>query len=277
MQLEKPKHLVSLGSSAMLVTVTNSIYTGISTDSDASNEVVLAKGAAQGAAKVVKDTLMSCGSKKRLDRFMRGTINNGVRRFTYDWAGSLRILPMTHYAEFEKWWADCEVEFAKLLSEFKAEYPNYVANIAFASQGQLFNRADYPDVSEFDRKYVLERVFIPVPENDFRVSIAQDAVDNAHAHYCKAAQRWADNVVSDQTNRFVEVMRRIHHSCGFNETTDKNGEVKVTRRKLIRETYEKALDMIDSFKQFNITNDTQLEELRGELERVLQGKTFEQI
>ena len=277
MQLDKPKHLTSLASSARLVAVTNSVWTGNETDSKASSEVVQAKGAAQGACDVIKKLMLNCAEHKALNRFMRGTINNGVRRFTYDWAAGLRILPMTHLVEFEKWWADCEVEFARLLGEFKAEYPNYVANIAFASQGQLFNRADYPDVNELDKKYILERVYIPVPEDDFRVKIAQDAADDSYKHYCKAAQRWADKIVNDQTNRFVEVMRRLHHSCGFNESVSADGEIKVTRRKLVKETYEKALDMIDSFKQFNVTNDIQLEELRSDLERVLVGKTYEQV
>jgi hypothetical protein len=46
---------------------------------------------------------------------------------------------------------------------------------------------------------------------------------------------------------------------------------------LVRETYEKALEMIDTFKQFNVTEDAQLEQLRSDLEKVLVGKTYEQV
>ena len=239
--------------------------------------VVQAKGAAQGACDVIKKLMLDCAEHKALNRFMRGTINNGMRRLTYDWAGKLKILPMTHFAEFDKWWGECEVEFNQLLSNLKAVYPSYIANAAFASQGQLFNRADYPDVSELDAKYKLTRRIIPVPMDDFRVKVSQATAETLHNNYCKQAEEMANNIVSQQTKRFVEVMKQLHHSCGFDQKTSSDGETKISRRKLVRGTYEKALDMIDSFKQFNVTNDAELESLRSELERVLLNKTYEQV
>jgi len=276
-QVQSPKHLVSLASSAVLVEVTNSVWTGNETDNQASSEVVQAKGAADGVCNVIKKLMHDSEEHKALNRFMRGTINNGVRRLTYEWAGGIRLLPMANYQKFEAWWGECEGEYKRLLSNLKAVYPDYVSNAAFASQGKLFNRADYPDVGELDSKYKLERRIIPVPMDDFRVQVSQELADDLHKHYCKQAEAIANSIVNEQTNRFVEVMRRLHHSCGFNESTTSNGEIKVSRRKLVRETYEKALEMIDTFKQFNVTEDAQLEQLRNDLEKVLVGKTYEQV
>ena len=74
-------------------------------------------------------------------------------------------------------------------------------------------------------------------------------------------------------------MESISHCCGVDEYVDnlRSGEVKTKRRKIYDTTIQKALEMCESFKRFNLKNDSGLELARASLEKVLNGVKAEDI
>jgi hypothetical protein len=56
-----------------------------------------------------------------------------------------------------------------------------------------------------------------------------------------------------------------------------DGEVKVKRRKMYESTLTDALELCDTFADFNLTDDPRLKEARRDLLRVLDGVTIDQL
>lgn len=274
--LDKPDHVLSLATSAVLVECVPTIWTGSMTDSDASDEVAANNNASSGAVDVVKKLMLGCKEHREMNKF-RGTINNGLRRFTYEWGGRLRLLPMTEYSKFMQWFSECETEHKRLLDNLKAVYPSYVSNAAFSDQGKLFNRADYPDVSELGNKYKLTLQVLPVPLNDFRVQVSQDLANDLHKTYEKQAEQLVSRVASEQSDRFVKVIQSLIDSCGTHEKQNADGTVTIVRKKMYESTYQKALNMIDTFAKFNPSNSGELETLRKDIHKVLSESKFDDV
>ena len=87
-----------------------------------------------------------------------------------------------------------------------------------------------------------------------------------------------DSIAQEQSERMVEVMQSISHCCGVDELgTGVDGEMKTKRRKIYDTTIQKALEMCESFKRFNLKNDSDLELARASLEKVLSGVKAEDI
>jgi hypothetical protein len=83
----------------------------------------------------------------------------------------------------------------------------------------------------------------------------------------------------EQQTRFIEVMKSISHCCGVDETgvDDNTGETKTKKRKIYDSTIQKAKEMCETFKAFNLTDDPALEEARASLEVALAGVDAELI
>ena len=61
------------------------------------------------------------------------------------------------------------------------------------------------------------------------------------------------------------------------EVEDKDGNVKIKRRKIYDTTIDKAREMVNVYREFNLTNDTDLEDARAKLEMALRGVTVEEL
>jgi hypothetical protein len=140
----------------------------------------------------------------------------------------------------------------------------------------MFNRADYPAKEQVANKFSLNLYVSEVPTNDFRCGIARDIADDLFTSLSKQSARIIDSIAQEQSERMVEVMESISHCCGVDEY-DNGGEVRTKRRKIYDTTIQKALEMCESFKRFNLKNDSGLEQARASLEKVLNGVKAEDI
>ena len=86
-----------------------------------------------------------------------------------------------------------------------------------------------------------------------------------------------DDIMRKQSEQFINVMTSISHCCGVDETTDKNGEVKVKKRKIYDTTITKALEYCETFKSFNLTSNQALVDARKALEDTLRGVNVEML
>jgi len=277
MELQKPKHLISLATSGMLVYVDVNVWSATKQDRGISNEVTTAKKADQHAGKYVKNLLADHPKHKSIVNY-RQTIYNWVKRRTYRWNNAQDYLPSVDMPKFKQEYNEHEASFHKLLGEFLIEYDSIVSDMAF-KQGDMFDRNDYPAKEELASKFGVRLFVSEVPMNDFRCAISNDIADDLFTTYSNQAQEIVSHVMVEQQTRFLDVMKSISHCCGVDETgVDANtGETKTKKRKIYDTTILKAKEMCESFKQFNLSADPALEEARATLERTLSDVTAEDI
>ena len=267
--LNKPQHITSLATSGLLVSVEVNVWSATKQDRAISNEVTTAKKADSNAGRFVKNLLANNIDHKNLLNY-RQTIYNWMVRTTYPWNKAQDFLPYVSLPKFMEDFHKHEVEFNKLLDTFCDNYSTTVSNMAFA-QGQMFNRNDYPDVSEVRTKFGVTLYTSEIPVGDYRCAIAQDLADDLNNHYNKQAQSIVQKILDDQIERLVDVMQSLSHCCDVDEYVSKDGETKQKKRKIYEGTVEKAKEYCRVFKDFNLTNDAKLDEAVSQLDLALRG------
>lgn len=280
MELQKPKHIISLATSGVLVSVDVNVWSATKQDRGISNEIAGAKNANQNAGKYTKNLLADHPKHKALVNY-RQTIYNWVKRSTYRWNNSQDYLPSVNLERFKREYNDHEQTFQSLLVSFLNDYDNIVSDMAFkaAGLGDMFDRNDYPSRAALASKFGLRLFVSEVPMNDFRCTIAQDIADDLFETYKSQAEEIVSHVMMEQQSRFIDVMKSISHCCGYDElgVDDNTGETKIKKRKIYDTTIQKAKEMCESFKEFNLTDDPALEEARASLEKALSGIDAETI
>jgi len=272
--LKKPDHVISLATSAMLVDARVTVWTGTKQDSEISDEVTFAKKAERDSGKFVKHLLANCPEHKRCMNY-RQIVYNWMQRRSYDWAGSLRLLPIVDYPKFMVEYAHHEKTFYELVDTFIQAYPVIVSNRAF-SLGDMFDRNDYPDPSEVRSKFTVNLYRSEVPTGDYRVAISQDVVDDLAVTYERQARSLVETVLTQQKDQLVDIMRTLAENCAV-ETVSENGELKVKRKKLYESTLTRAQELCETFQKFNLTDDSELKTVRTELARVVGGLTIDKL
>ena len=236
-----------------------------------SNEVTTSKKADHSAGRYVKNLLADDPTHKQLLNY-RQTVYNWLRRSTYDWNGSLRLLPVIDLPKFKAEFHHHEKAYLALKDAFKIRYPQIISDMAF-KQGDMFNRSEYPDVEQIMNKFRIRLYVAEVPTSDYRCSIANDLAEDLKTTFEKQVnEEIVPQVMADLASRFAEVMESISHCCGHDEIgTSSDGEVKTKKRKIYEGTIEKARALCDTFRGFNLTNDLQMAEASESLKNVLNG------
>ena len=277
MELHKPDHLISLASSAVLVSVDVNVWSATKQDRIISNEVTASKNADKSAGRYVKNLLADHPRHKAIVNY-RQTIYNWVKRRTYRWNNSQDLLPSVDMPKFKQEYHGHQAAFNTLLGDFILAYDSIVSDMAF-KQGDMFDRNDYPAKEQLVSKFGVQLFVAEVPMSDFRCGIASDIAEDLFATYSQQAQEIVSHVMVEQQSRFIEVMKSISHCCGVDDVgiDDNTGETKTKKRKIYDTTILKAKEMCDTFKGFNLSGDPQLEEARASLEKALSGVTAEDI
>lgn len=272
MTLNEAPVLISLATSGLIVNVEVNVWSATKQDRTISKEVTQAYKADDEAARVVKHLLAGDTTHKKLLNH-RQLIYNWVKKRTYDWSGSNRYLPMASLEKFKQEFNQLEAEYKKLTDEFIEKYPDIVAAMAF-KQGDMFNANEYPDAEEVRSKFRMKLFVHPVPENDFRVSIANDIKEELERHYAEAATTKVEEIMRDASERLVDFIKRIAHAC---REVEQEGDGKVRRPKVYEGTIEGAKEMCELLKDFNLTGDTRLEDMRRDLLATLNDVTAKDI
>jgi hypothetical protein len=274
MELTKPEHLISLASSAVLVSVDISVWSATKQDRGISDEVTTSKNADKSAGRYVKNLLANHPKHKAVVNY-RQTVYNWLQRRTYKWNQSQNLLPSVDVPKFKQEYHEHQIAFHALVDSLTTDYDSIVSDMAF-KQGTMFNRSDYPTKEQVHAKFSLNLYVSEVPMNDFRCGIANDIADDLFTTYKRQAQTIIESIAQEQSERMIEVMQSISHCCGVDES-EVNGETRTKRRKIYDTTIQKALEMCESFKRFNLKNDSGLEDARASLEKVLRGVKAEDI
>jgi hypothetical protein len=277
-QLSKPDSIISLATSAVLVSVDVNVWSATKQDRGISDEVTNSKNADNSAGRFVKNLLADNVQHKRVANY-RQTIYNWLKRSTYRWNNSQDLLPSMQLEKFKAEYQLHEAEFYRLLDDFLLNYVGIVSDMAF-KQGDMFNRNDYPDVNEVRYKFGMRLFVSEVPSHDFRCEVSEAIADDLKLQYEQQANEIVTGIISQQTERLVEVMESISHCCGVQDVLIKDspiGEVKTKKRKIYDTTIEKARELAELYKDFNLVGDTRLSDASLKLEQTLNGVSAELI
>ena len=272
-ELQAPKHIISLASSALIVNAEVNVWTATKQDRQISNEVTQQKNASADAGRFTKNLLANCPQHKALLNH-RQTVYNWLQRCTYDWAGSLRLLPTFRLESFKKEYAEHEQAFTRLLDDFIDAYPSLVSDAAF-KQGDMFDRSEYPEVKDVRNKFRMRLITTTVPAGDFRAGgIAQALADDLKGHYEQQTQEIIERVMGDAQQQLIEYSSRLRNAC-IEVQADEDGKVK--RKRVYESTVNQVKGMVDLLKNFNLTGNPELEDARIKLESTLDGVTLDDL
>ena len=269
MELQKPDYLLSLASAGILVNVDATTWGATKKDGKVTEEVTSAYKSDKNSADVVVNLMAGVKEHKEILKY-RNDIRNWVRRWTYDWASSIRYLPMMRIERFKDEFNNMyKPTYDGLVNALVERYDDVVAEMAFKN-GDLFKREDYPSKSEVASRFKLELKVIPVPANDFRVQVAEDIAEDLKNHYERNANEMVEAIMRDVTEDLTGYIKRLARSCS--EPEDGKNKPKV---------YDSAVEglkeLTRTLSKLNVTNDAVLEAMRKEAEQVIGNFTAKDI
>jgi len=256
-----------ISSSAMLVDLSLSVWTGRKLDKTVSAEVDLNKNAKGRAGNYHKNLL--AGSEKLAEI---GKLSSAIRNWSYSqtspWSDAgTRLLPSTLFFDYKSKLTEYEKMFTDKVTEFLGEYDVLVSKAAF-QLGDLFNREDYPEVEKIQSKFGMHYTFSPVPEaGDFRVDIGEAGMKELQERYSQAYKSRIEASMKDVWERLHDALSKMSERFDY----DGSGTKKIFRDSLV----ENVQELVGLLKHLNITGDMQLEAIRKELEQRIMGVTAE--
>jgi hypothetical protein len=251
--------IAGVARSAMLVTMTVTMYTGRKLDKRTQAEVVITKNSGSSrAASVTKHLFADCGE---LDAIVKFQTRARARhhQLTLPWQdGGARLLPTANLLEYKAEMNRYEEEFRRLVDAFLDKYDTLVAAAAF-KLGTLFDRDEYPLREFVQRKFQFDLTFSPLPTSgDFRLDIESEVQRELVEQY---EQRMADRLATAQQDawtRMYDALSRLKDRL----TLDENGK----RKTFHDTTVTNAQELCGMLTQLNVTNDPALEKARQQLE-----------
>lgn len=271
-------NLPSIASASMLGTLNISVWEGRKKDKTTEAEVTAAKGArSKRAASVHKHLFAECPALEAI-KALRSEARVWFNRVTLPWDDNgSRLITTKNYLEIINDANRYAKRFGDLVQVFKNTYSTEISKQAF-EMGALFDRSEYPDVSEIDYRFHFTLSVSPLPlAGDFRLDIGNEALRELQERCERDTQARLSNAMQDAWGRVKQQVEWVHnrmsavleHDPEATETGE-DGETRKKRRpKLYQSMLDNGLELCGLLSALNVTNDPALEEARRELERAL--------
>lgn len=246
-----------IASSAMLVDLNLSVYTGRKLDKKVSSEIDADKRT-KGKAGAYHKSLFA--GTQTLDDIVKLAAQVRVWHYsqTLCWSDNgSRLLPTALFMDYKKQLGLYEQQFYHAVDKFLYEYNTLISAAAF-TLGDLFDRTEYPDVDSVRGKFGFRYVFAPVPEHgDFRVDVGNHMMAELQQQYKSAFERNTSQAMKDVWDRLYTVLGNISDRL----TVGEDGKGRVFRDSLV----DNANELLGILPMLNITQDIRMEELRRQL------------
>jgi hypothetical protein len=255
----------SISSSATLVELGISKWTGRKLDKRASADVASANYASNGVANVHKKLLGNCSELKDIDTLV-GETRTAHYSMTMPWSDTgLRLLTTKAYFKYHETMTKAQASFDDCVNTFLQAY-DWEITQAQAKLGDLFNRNDYPTTESLSSKFGFRLSYMPLPDvGDFRLDINTEAQNDIKSHYETYYTTQLNNAMNDIWQRAFKCLSNMSERLDYASNEGK----KVFRDTLVTN----VVDMVDLLAVCNVTNDTKMEAMRMKLEDTLQGVT----
>lgn len=253
----------TISSSAMLVDLGLSVWTGRKKDKRASADVAASNHARTGVASVNKALLGDCEQLGAIGKFA-SMVRQSHYASTMPWSDTgLRLLPTARFMSYTEQLSGFQEEFNRLVDEFLANYEWEVLQ-AHAKLGDLFNRDDYPTVDSLRDKFGFRLNYIPLPDSgDWRVDLESDAQDVLRQQYEDFYSKQMETAMRDVHDRLMEQIQTFTRQLG----TDSEGR----KGKIYQSTLDNIRNLAKLLEESNFTDDPQVSLAHAKLRQTLRG------
>ena len=255
----------TLASSAMLVELNISNWSGRKKDNRASADVTSQNYAATGVANVNKKLLADNADLKAIQTHVTA-MRNMHAAMTMPWSNSgMRLLPTAQYFKYTGAMSDMENKFWDLVNAFLGKYNDAVIDVQMLL-GDLFSRDDYPTAEELQRKYRVHINYMPLPDaGDFRVDISNEALREVKEQYADFYTTQYNTAMNDVWTRLHKALTNMSERLDYGSKEDK----KVFRDSLVGNVN----DMVELLRVCNVTSSPQMAQMADKLEEAMAGVT----
>ena len=252
----------SISSSAMLVELNISVWTGRKFDKGVSQEIDTQKQTTTRAGNYSKRLFADEPIFDAIQKFA-GNSRTYHYHATMPWSDSgLRLLTTTMFFDYQKEITGMEMEFNTLVEQFVNQYDKLVLQ-AQMKLGALFNPDDYPHVDTVREKFRFSVKFAPVPEvGDWRVNVGNEAQEMLRESYAEYYQANLEQAYADVWERTHEALKRMSDKL--------SGDKKQIFRDTLVGNVQEMIDLLD---KFNITGDPKMKQAKVKMESALSGIT----
>ena len=257
----------SIASSAVLIDLSISCWTGRKLDKRASNDVTAQNNAAKGVANVHKKLLGDCAELDAVQKFTANA-RNVHYACTMPWSDTgLRLLPTTQYFKYHQEMTALQSEYQRLVQAFLDAYAWEIQN-AQLKLGALFNPDEYPTADSLISKFRFKMNYMPLPDaGDWRVDISNEAKDTLTTQYASFYETQLKEAMGDVWRRAHDAVSKMSERLDYG--TDANATKKVFRDTLVDNMHA----VIELMGACNVTNDPQMSDAQRKLELALDGVT----
>lgn len=259
--------IVSISSSAMLVDLSISSWTGTKIDRVTSDEIDVAKETQSSGGKYLKNLFAGTKDLHDINKF-----DSRIRAWnisqTLPWSDKgQRLLPSSKFFEYKKALSNFESMRAEMITSFLDKYEDSITTASMAL-GKLFVRGEYPAVGQVESQFKFKYSFLPVPiAGDFRVDVGNDAIAELNEQFSASVNDRIGEAMGELSWRLQDCLTRLSERLADNDTDDGD-----TKRKIFRDTLvTNAQELCESLEHMNLTKDPKLESARSQLHNVLNG------
>lgn len=258
---------MSISSSAVLVRLSISTWTGRKIDKHQSENVSAATGADKKAGKYIKDTMVGSTHVSQLNKFANNSRNEyTIRTLPWDDMGD-RILTTRLLLPFK---ADFNGKRSEFLRRRDYICDNYEALKETSANylGAMYNPEDYPLVDAVYAKYDWRLTVKTVPDSGhLYLDLPAEDMEELRASLEAENQEKTKHAMDAAWHRMHKMLAGM--SDKLTETDDK--------KRFYDSFVSNPKDLCDMLQHLNITNDPELERARVMLERTITGADIDVI
>jgi hypothetical protein len=268
----------SISSAAMLVELNTSVWTGRKLDKTASANLTSDNHADVGVANVHKKLLGNNPELVAIQKYVSNARNHIHYRITMPWSDTgLRLLPTTAFAKYHEEITGMKVHFEELVDKFLDGYEEAVREVhADAHLGALFDPNDYPTVDTIASKFKFRLNYLPLPDvtgfddnEDFRLSIGQEGVDEVKSYYADYYSEMTTRAMNDIWQRTFTVVGNMSETLQDRPDGSKN--------RIYDSLVSNVLDIIELLDVCNVTADIKMSNAKDQLHDSLRGITADAL
>jgi len=259
----------TIASSAMQVELSISQWTGRKQDKRASERVVAQSNADLGVANVHKKLLANCDELSAIH-----TLTGSARTLNYSmtlpWSDTgMRLIPTARFMDYHKQMTAIQDKWEDSVAAFLQSYEWEISR-AEVSLGSLFNRDEYPTVSQLTNKFAFRLSYIELPRGDFRVDLPEEAVEQVKSYYKDYYERQFNTAKNDLWDRTQTCLTDMSSKLDY---SDDDPNKKVPKSGVVNN----VLKIIDMLRVYNLDNDSDMSAMRDRLENIMRGVTREAL
>jgi len=262
-------NVASISSSAVLVTLTISVWTGRKMDKKVSAEIDADHSTQVRAGNYHKALMAGAQELEAISKYA-SQIRQWHSQKTLPWSdGGERVVPTVILFDYKAELATREREFEHLINEFLIAYDTLVQGAQFRL-GSLFNADEYPPRDVVASKFGMRYVFSPLPTSgDFRVDIGNEGLEELKQQFDTNQNRYIQQAMLDVWLRVKDVAERLSNQLRVDDSGGKG--------KLYQSTLDGALELCEMLRSMNLTNDPELDQVRKNLQMTLQGVDLKEL